>query len=802
MKKFKRILIATLAIALIASAFAVSSFAEDDNREYPYTIKEFDKAEQILEYYTLEDYLADNYDDGKLSEEFASVGRGGKYEIVADPTASANNVLSVQLAKPNSDFRYSMKVLPEEALTDKIVVSSRVYFGDNADDGLTYNLRIGMQAETDPAPRYFNLFTIDMAAAEFRHYVSDGSHTNATTMQAVYNGWKPEAKTWYDIFVVYNCVDDYYKITISSVPADGSDAKVLAETGNIEIVGAASMCEYQLYVSALDSADKRKVKNFYFDNVEIYEGTTYRNPSLKDPKTRTHIEDLTKFYADKNTTFEEKLRIADIYYFFYSLDPSEFDETVLTDFPVTAVQMNETIAQEIINRVNNIDDELPYGERVAYIDYINEYSDRLPENLTDANVKVAGITEDLAKAVEEARNVRDVAIVAIEKTREHSENFIDFMTNVYDANNKNYSQNKVWYAELHDKYDGSELYKNDFLDIDKNAYPYQTRYYTSLDPACKDLVSAGHNVEIDTQYKNIPDFYADYLAFCKKFEEIENNIKMFSIHVDSMELATTFGARYDAYVQAKSYYNDGVIHTGLDNFTHAELQRRIEFYLRTEPSIIVKMNDCEMFIAIVKEAQVASYYTVLNEKLNQAEVAYYGIALDYTGMFETVALYNELLLYRTSLEIAAEDYIEAVNAIADAKNLFYAKKEAVEYARSFKESGDVLGYPGVAEANVTFAEAEADVNFREGNSTTLITLVDKIADTDSISERRILLRQAMTAKENCEITYEGVVDAKIALDKEMTRFVNDVRAANAVISSANDSAAAIAGAVSGVQIFN
>lgn len=800
MKIFKRILVATLAIALLAAAFSVASFAEEDTREYPYAIEEFDKAEQILEYYTLQDYLADNYDDGEFTEELVTSGRGGAYSVVEDPTDPDNKVLVTTVGRADSDVMYSMAVAPEDALTDKLVVSSRVYFDATAANGLSYNLRIGMQSEKDPMPRYFNLFSFDMKAATFSYYVSDGTHDNAYTKQKV-SDWTPALNTWYDVFVVYNAVDDNYKITISTVPADGEDAVVLMETGKISIEGAVAMNEYQLYIVAAAGKD-RSEKKCYLDMVEIYEGTTYRNPSQKDEKTRIHINDLADFYSKAETSFADKLRIANVYYFFFNLDPAEFDSTILTDFPEIEKQMNETFAAEIINRVNGIDDTLTYAERVAYIDYIEEYDIRLPENLTDDGVSVVGITADLAKAVEAARATRDTAVVAIEETKEHTENFIDFMTNVYDADEKNYVQMLVWYGELLDRYDGAVEYKNDYRDVDKEVYPYQTRYYTANDPSCKALAADGHNVAIDTEYPGMGDLYDEYLAFCAKFEEIQVNIKEFIIHVESIELATTFGARCEAYLAAKEYYNDGVIHAGLDNDTHEKLAGSIAFYLRVEPSIVVKIQDCELFIAVVEEAAVASYYTTLNEKLEHAEVAYSAIAIDYPGIYDALEVYNELRIYRAELAAAADAYIEAVDAIADAKNLFYAKKDAVDKARELKAAGDVLGYPGVAEANITFAFAEADVNFREGNSTTLISLVKEIAKTKSIEERRVLIRQAIVARDNCEITYEGVVDAKISLDYEIDRFIDDVRAANALIISANDSAAAIAGAVSGVKIFN
>ena len=58
MKFAKRILVAVLAVALLTSVFALSSVAEKD-REYDYRLSSIEEAEQILEYYALEEYLAE-----------------------------------------------------------------------------------------------------------------------------------------------------------------------------------------------------------------------------------------------------------------------------------------------------------------------------------------------------------------------------------------------------------------------------------------------------------------------------------------------------------------------------------------------------------------------------------------------------------------------------------------------------------------------------------------------------------------------------------------------------------------------
>ena len=415
------------------------------------------------------------------------------------------------------------------------------------------------------------------------------------------------------------------------------------------------------------------------------------------------------------------------------------------------------------------------------IESADVYSEKLPLSV-DLEV-TPGLTPEIVEDVINARRALEDEKASVAIVKEHSENFIDFMTNVFDEEDTNYVQMKVWLAELNDQYVESNP---EFVDYDKAEYPLQTRFYTSLDPS----------------YEGISELYEKYEQFVAKFTEINNNINDFLDHVESMEISASFGARYTAYVHANEVYNNGVIHPDVNNDSHAELKDRIAYYLKTEPSILSKKAECELFISLVEQAQIASYYTIFVEKLDLAFKAFGSIALDYENMTESVEIYNALRLERAAIETSADAYIAAVDAVAEAGDDFAAKKAAVVAAYELKDAGDVLGYPGVKEANIALSAAEADVNFREYSSTTLITLVEEIKALDSINERRELLRLASDANDNAEDTYEGVTEAKAIFEAEMERFVADVEKANASIIAVTDVAAAIVSAVNGVAIYN
>ena len=770
MKLAKRILLPVLVIALLASVFAVSSVA-DDNREYDYTLPSITKAEQILEYYALDDYLADNYEDDTWNTDLfnaVKVVQAPKYSVAADPTAADNKVLSVTLPRARTSVAYTLKST-EGLLTDKLIVSTKIYFDATATKGLNFTLQAGLQNELDSNIRYYDIINLDMKTGALKYSGWDSTSQTMVSGANTYEGFTAQTGVWYDFLITFNAEDDVYKFTVKSVPTDGSEPEVLASIDNIAIDGAVGMGGFDLKATASSTN-----VSFCFDDVEIYEGTTTRSPSYKDENTEIHVADLINFYNEETTDFATKLRIADVFY-----DLSNLYGVAL---PADAyVQMNETLAVELVDRIGKINPELDFYQRKAWFEEVEKYNVKVPTN--EDLLGTPGITEEIAAAVVEARVAYFAEKAVIDLVKEHSENFIDFMTNVYDPECTDYIQMKVWFAELNDEYVAENP---EFADYDTEKYPYQTRFYTKADAA----------------YGEIPQLKLVYDSFVAKINEIEATVNSFVEYVNFIEEnSASFGPRYSAFVQATEIYNDGVVYEGLDNDTHPVLAERIAYYLRVAPSIITKRDQCELFIELVKQASIASYYTVLVEKLDLAVAAYANIALDYENMVAYVDLFTELRSRRAGIEAEAAGYIDAVKAIEEAQG-FDAKKEAVNNAAKLKVRGDVLGYAGVEEANIIFSTAKADVEFREYSSLSLISLVAEIKATESISARRKLLALAETAYENAEDEYKGVDIAKEVFLAEKEAFKADVAAANASIIAATDAAAAIASAVNGAAIFN
>ena len=409
-----------------------------------------------------------------------------------------------------------------------------------------------------------------------------------------------------------------------------------------------------------------------------------------------------------------------------------------------------------------MDKSADYYSRYEYAHNYALTYDYLPAD--DQLAGLPGMTDELIASLIAARKA-----VADEKSelaviQAHSESFIAFIS-TYDPEEKDYYALNAFYEQAI-----SDLYTKRAL-----------------------------------EYEGMAECTAIYVELVERVLTMNADVYEFVNHVTTMEFAASFGYLYAAYVDAtESYYKygePGVINPGLDNASHPEINAKIEYYLLKAPFIQAKAKECDDFIAIIDEAKNTSYYTSLVGKLEEAVPYLDLIQNDYPGIAESLALYYALGESVANAENASEAYIAAVKAI-EGKTEFYAKKTAVEAAAVLKAHGDVLGYEGVTEANIALAEAEADINFREGNSTTLISLVEQIKAAKTLSEKRGLIRLANAHVEGADDGYTGVTEAKAALAEAVKSFEAAVNQANKGVADANKVALIVVGGVEGANIFH
>lgn len=762
MKLAKKLLVAMLALALLTSAFLFSV-----NADNTFNAPGIDDIEDILEYYTLQDYLADNYNDGTWTESLVvtdkdysqtQIDKNGYQRIdvsaASDPKNSSNGVLSVKLPFNKKSGYTKEAAVKAQGLTDKLLLTFKIYFDESATDNLFYELKVGTVNEKGVASSsQFTILQFNFSKNKnggvpgFYYSTWDtASQSFGSTVTAV-EGVTPQTGMWYDVVITVNAAEDVYSFNINDL-----DGNSIVASGDLSFAGAKAIWGFNCYGQFINTkGDKKGAAKFYLDDMEIYEGSYIRYPSLKNEVTTTHLQDLKALY-NSTTDHETKLRIVSVLDYLYN-EAEGF--TVGSILPEAQQYINETYALAFNDVVAKINSEGTYNERLAYLDTIAYYETKLPT--ADKLHGAAGITAELEAIIIAAREAYATEVATLGTVQTQSQAFVNLM-NAFDNSNKD--------------------------------YVYITEYFA----AASDDQYANRQVS----YEGVPAANEIYEALKLKAEKIDADIAGFNAAVSKMDAATTFGPLFAAYLEATAAYTKygtpAVINPELDNATKAGLAETIASYENRVETILATAHICDEFNRIIKEATISSYYTSLVKEITEAtEVrALFGeYEMDYPGVADSVATYKAFKLAIDASENAVQAYITAVNAIAT-KTTFAEKKAAVIAATALKAAGDVLGAEGVVEANITLTAAEAEINFLEGSSTTLIALVEELKAATTLSAKRALIHLANVSAANAEDTYTGVTAAKADLAAEIAAFEAAVAAANGALDSALKSAQAVA----------
>ncbi len=762
MKIAKKILVAMLALALLTSAFIFSATATDT-----FNAPGMDDVEDILEYYTLEDYVADNFNNGTWTTEYIDSNATGAVVAAKDPTNAENGVMGITIPFMKT-AGYKMELPKEErvnGLTDKLLLTFKVYFDESATNELFFELKVGTVNDKNVATSsQFTVLQFNFAKGKnggvpgfYYSSWNDATQQFGSTVTPV-EGVAPQTGMWYDVVISFNAAEDLYSFNVSDL-----EGNAVVSSENIPLPGIKSVWGFYCYGQFYNtSSDRKPSTTFYLDDMEIYEGSYVRYPSRIDDITTTHLQDLDALYNVDTTDFATKLRIASVLYYLYN-EAEGF--SVGGAMPNAHKYINETYAQALSDAAGAINTGAAYDERVAQTDLIAEYSAKLPtpETLNGA----AGITAELEAAVIAARAAYAEEIATLATVKEQSDAFIALM----------------------DEYDD-----------DNREYGYITEYFASASDADK-------YAKRDATYGRVAKANEIFEGLKSKAERMTADINAFMGAVERMEVATTFGPLFMAYTEANASYTkygtDAVINPDFDQSTKEGLEDKIASYEAKVDFVLATAAICDDFKRIINEATISSYYSSLIGELEEAAVVreeFGDYEMDYPGLADSVAIYEELVAAVATSKSAVEAYITAVNAIAT-KTTFAEMKAAVTAALALKAEGDVLGIEGVVEANIALTNAEARVNFLEASSNTFISLVEQLKAADTLTERRALIHLANASALNAEDTYTGVSAAKGDLATEIAEFEADVAAANAALESATKSAQAIVSSVDNSKIF-
>ena len=761
MKITAKIFVGIIAIALIVSCLAFTATADFTESNI----------EDILEYYTCENYASIDYEDlpvGKYTAHHtATEGDGFSYSfnrIDGDNTnnytvvdENGNKMLKISDPAPLG-VRYEFNFEGDD-LTELVTSVRYMTTAEEGKAGSTFSLFL--YAHDDNNPLYPNprLRTVSILCdendpAENRvEYLSvvDGAYYEDNVLE----GFVPTLNTWYTIEAVYNLPLDTYTVTITP---DGGEA--VSVSGNLGTLAYIDTVRTEVKCSKGNTDN-----DTYIDELEIYEGTFVRDNKNVDAITAETLLSLEDLASDTESAYV-KARIAKVLKYVVmdgaylpGSDVADRD-AVLSAIDWAKGYIYPTYLESMIACVADIDTEANYYERNDYALFLKSLSDEIPTT-AEGILALPGVTSADTTAVLNAKAATEIELTAVNKVKSDSEAFIAAMLS-YDSTSKDYNYIEALYKTL--------------ADCTYRAPEYK---YVPV------------NAREEIIYATVADAEVEFNKFSEKRNSVYNNVQNFFNGISIMETTAyeDFATLYNGYVLAHTVYVDGVIDVNLDESTCEGLTEAIAKYPALTNAVEVRIAPCDKFIELVNKAEIAMYHSMKKAYITEA-YPYYDdtntekiIEASYPGITEAKAKFDTIRAFLESNYESAQAYIEAV-ALLESATGFAAKKAAVEAALLLKANGDIVGIDGVAEANMALAAVESYVAAAEGASETLIAIVSELSEAKTLEKRRELINSANAFLSLAEDSISGVTSAKASLTSLIAAYNEEVRALNSAFSSA------------------
>lgn len=724
MKFTKRILMVLAVVAMLVSCFAFASSAEFTK----------DNIEDILEYYQEPVYISDNFNGLVADSPYSYFVSGDGYRVEFTTGGATVGVAGtdaflqyISANDGNNSFPFGYTVVSDGKET-RMVITATVKAEKPEGTLAAPAFGIALYAfDAEGAPvgdnGYVLPLNLDFESGKMS-YAKVSSSDSAVFSNIPISNFELECGKAYSISFVLNCKKGTYSFSVAS--EDKSYTSPALSLGDAEYFNEISM-------RFVDLPENEGAK-MYMDNVEIYGGTYLRGGKSLATATGEALVNLSAL-ASGELDIDTQIRIANVFKVITSstaYSPAAIEgktvEEITALYEAAKQYILKTNENAFLYHVSEIDVTRSYSRRLARIALIEECMENLTvEQLNKYSAEVLTYQNEL-RLLDELRLDSQEYISAIDR---------------YDPENRTYSYIVSQY---------------DFISQLK-----------------------GRNASYPGVYERL-DKFAELEA---KRNEIVYNVTTFQSSVAIMKNAeSVFIDRYNAYLVAKTVYNGGTIHGDVDVITVSGLTEDISSYVSIESVLNNIVLECESFIKAVNSAKISTYYATIKAELAVAELYLdqnldeYVVEMQYPGVPEAIASIASVKEELAAMEKAAADYIAAVNAIAG-KSSFTEKKAAVAAAYALKAAGDVIGIPGVHEANLTLATADSTLSALEGNSKTLVDSVKALADkTLTLAERREYIAIANNAKDKAEPTYEGVEEAKTLLADYVNAYNEEVRLIN------------------------
>lgn len=858
MKKFKRLLISLLAVALIISAGGVAAFAAEDGSAI--TDGDINKLAELYEngVYYAEDFEAAT----SIRSDSVIVDESG---VIAD---SDSMLKLVGAASDNKDVYITAR--PDGNIAGFVLQV------DIAANGGVFNIYASGESATGEKFANVLIMSLDFSAEEDGVLVQKFGLYEMPVSEAL-DGVSLVKDAWYSLCFIYDAAAAKYSFELTqTTDADGAPLSE-AVTYTAELPGLlAKVNGAKLAISGTTIADK----TMYLDDLYFYEGKEIVDYAASEAKLGAAVvklvEKLSAATASKKADIVKKLQLF--------VDTREFNSAEYeADIKFAKLKLAEYFTASYVSIVNSYNKGDIYTERAARVDEMKAAFDAIPEipvytedENADAYALMVSINDDIAYAT----TVYNSVVIELNNSAEQSMAFMSFMSGIQVSSNR-YEELKSW-VEVANTFDyDPTFYAVVNKDGVKTVYDIANTYqnyirlvykYETLAADCEKFIGAVNVMKNDRA--DFADRYYAYLdAVSVRFLDIEytyytyRNIAYTLTKLDSNGaelggeyLATnSFGYEFTVTVTDTADAKTVIFTAPGGNETvwtftvtdeeglkvYADGEEIADAMILSDDGALIGLNCdtkvyplrdvvsedgdvlykgsitlfnelkvdidsveriCVNFIACVSDAKACTNISSLNLCLAKAEryditgidSTKIALELSYPGVVEAIADYDALYDKRLNDEIKANRFVEEVEAIKSIKDRD-ALKAAM--AKISKPKNILDGFAGYSEAMSYYSDLEATILYNETNAKTFIALVNSIAGTASYKEKYEIINAALTYVPELDMTIEGVSMANAVLSASIRAYDAEVQKTNDASDVAVGEAAKIASAVAPTDAY-
>ncbi len=731
MKMTKRIFIALLIVSVMVSAFAFTATASSGSAlDYSYLLEYYEEPTLFYYDFTGEDV---DYSSSLLVNRSSTLTSS----VVADETAPGGRYLSLEIAAATNKFNtYSdnhvyFNWTSENGIDDFMI--NMTVSGVKA-SGKEQNLpkiivAVSDQEYTDPSVGSSvgtTIAAIDYRNGYFSYLKKNVSAEGVVSATETNTSFAITEGTWYDIEIVYN-----HEQRVATIKVTDANNARNTYTVTDAYVPYEAVKNVRIGAHGTDNGVARG-SIMKFANIYALGGQYKRNPADMQADIESTLLKMHDVLSSDDVDLEDKIATCGV-----------ANKLVEYGFTTTDAEVQRVL------------DALGVGVIGLYNDKI-ETCVRTYESLPTFAEKKA-LVDDAMGCVEMLEDMDltevDASLVAIVNENIAAIKAVDEIIKAVEADSKSFIE-------------AVELAMN----VDLTDYNAINSYLEAI------------NVyNPDSTYEGIEDAYAFYLKLTATAESIKSSADAFIAAVEVADDSTLdINTRADAYrLIADIYY---------DNETYPGITEAIATYTDSVvPYLSVEIERGDSFIKYVNKADYAIYVSAKQDNLDIAATYMDICHPEYRGVAEAKLLYAEVQTQVNNLINSANAYIDAVKALESLSG--DALSSAIKIAQGLQEAGNVLGVPGVTEANIVLDQIVASIELRTGYSNYFIRVVDSIDTASSTEALYAILKEAKELEANADKSFAGVSEASVKLEKAIADYNKLVNEANAEFTKASDVAA-------------